>query len=151
MKMKTAGTIFGTFLLVGASIYFFRATQAEQTAEPVRPGEAQVRGRTTELIIGDYMYGGGYQLVCEYDAWVRIKDGLVLEIADGLWGRALETSPGLPVATGEKVEGDPGISPPDAESKARWGDGVTESSVYRDKDGKLHTGCAPESVITYDP
>lgn len=91
------------------------------------------------------MDGRGFYSLCEYDATVWVKDGAVIEILDGPFGKPVSASNGLPVDRGETVRGDPGLP---VENSTRTG--VTEAVVHRDKDGNLRSGCAPESIVTYE-
>lgn len=148
--MRLGALFVALSVVLAGAIYMIRGTEADspEQARPL-PFQPQIEGRMVSPIYGDTDHGG-YFALCEYDADVRIKDGVVVDIVDGVFGNVISSSKGLRVDVGERVLGGDGVRPGGDEADLDWGAGVSVARVYRDDSGNLHTGCAPESVITYE-
>jgi hypothetical protein len=133
--------------ITAAAVYYIRATEARPVPQAASTSlEPQVEGRLVEPISGEGLDGRGYFGLCEYDAWIELKDGIVISVRDGIFGPRIPASKGRPVERGESAEGISGWQPP---LDSGWEPGVTIARIYRDDAGKLKRGCAPESVVTY--
>src|SRR3990172_186944 len=129
----------GALVSLALALYL---TQAGRTA-PATPDDPQpqVPGRLMYLYFGETRESSltGF---CEYDAWVRLSgDDVVLEVQ--------EQGERPPVKVGDAVAGVP-REPPRPGVPTGGGDPWGEIHVYWGADGKLHAGCAPESLIIYD-
>jgi hypothetical protein len=146
--MRWVALVVAVSTVAAAAVYFIRATEAgppSQTADSIL--KPQVDGRLLDLIMGEKLDGSGYSMLCEFDAWVEIKDGLVVSVRENVFGSPLTQSIGLAVEKGERVEATGFEIPP---GTAGWEAGASVARVYRDQAGNLQGGCAPESVVTED-
>ncbi len=133
----------GAALVSLALALYLTQTARTDPAIPFNP-DPQVAGRLMDMFFGESEKGSltGF---CEYDAWARISGGdVVVEVQKQ--GQRRQVKVGDPVAG---LVHEPPV-PDRARGEARDMYELTGVGVYWGADGKLHGGCAPESLIILD-
>ena len=124
MRTLIAATV--GVVMIAATVYSARTLLAG-TDGPAPLPAPRVEGRQMSVIeaVGET---GAWTTYCEFDAWVTVRGQEVIAIEAG--------DDRHPVKSGELI----------VESIGEPGEEHSSIHAWRGSDGKLHTGCAPESV-----